>query len=378
MTVRTILFAAASMTAFGHHGLHAQEAGDMIVRVYPVANLVRSVPDYPYEAGLPTSGLKQFAQSAAAITGGGLGGGGFGGGGAGLGGGLGGGGFFQIDDQATGGARDPSPQQQLDLNALIAVITTSIAPDSWNFSGGQATIVALGTSLVVRQTPDVHKEIQTLLQALSQMSDRQTMVTIRAFLITMPPGTTFDKDVKAATNIEELHKAAEEVGEITCFSGQRVHLAKGQRRNVVTSLIPVVSALAVGYQPQIVCLHIGSLLEFTATVDPGGKSAMLDARCTVTDWNEAGDPIKITSEFGPGESSAVTASAKSSGGRSEGTIDRINIGTRQLATTVRVPVTAEGEPAAPVIVGTLGRPSPAADEKDEAAGVTYLVVAVSR
>jgi hypothetical protein len=304
-----------------------------------------------------------------------LGGGGFGGGGL---GGLGGGGFFQIG----GGGGIPVPfssdQADTDLNELIQVIQTSIAPNTWNISGGEATIVALGTSLVVRQTPDAHKEIEGLLEALSQMSDRQTMVTVRAFLITLPPGTTLNMDSKAAMSIDELQKSAEVSDEITCFSGQRVHLAKGQRRNVVTSVTPVVSALAVGYQPHLACVHIGTLLEFTTTVDPGGKSATLDVRCTVTEWNAAGDPIRIISEYVPGEAQTQMATAMTRGGRSEGTIDRVNIGTRQLATTVRVPVTVEGEPAAPVIVGTLGRPAPAANPKDEAGGLTYLIVAVSR
>ena len=69
---------------------------------------------------------------------------------------------------------------------------------------------------------------------------------------------------------------------------------------------------------------------------------------------------------------------ESKGGRAEGSIDRVNIETRQLATTVQVPVTPPGAAPIPVIVGTLGQASPAADANGQAAGMTYLVVVVAR
>lgn len=406
MSVRTILLTVTSVVALSHHALQAQEAGKLEVRVYSVADIVQSVPDYPYLPGLPTSNQDQTLGSPASS------GGGFGGGGA-IGGG--GGGFFQVVGGHPHAANSGVPvqavavRQPTELDTLIRVIEASIAPETWAALGGEATIIALGTNLIVRQSADVHEEIRNFLQALSQQSDRQTMVTIRAFLLSPAEDKELWKtrllerakdDTQASKVMAELERDAKDLGQITCFSGQQVHLAAGKRRSVVSSAQPVVSAFVTAYSPVITTLHIGTLLEFTATVEPGGESAMLDVRCTITDWNDAGEPIKLSTALGsskvPGPGTGDTAIAGGGGGlagqgggvadggfefggvRSEAAIERVNLDTQQLATTVRVPVAAEGATPHPVVIGTLGQPSPAADPKDGKTGLTYLVIAISR
>ncbi|MFO1092389.1 MAG: hypothetical protein U0992_03620 [Planctomycetaceae bacterium] len=387
MSARTILLTALTVTAIGHQALRAEDSGAMEVRVYPVADIVQSVPDYPFRPGLPTSDQGRIPESKSSSGTAGMGG-------------MGGGGFFQIGDVSRLAVPSTSASEPDDLDTLINVIQTSIAPATWSNSGGGAAIVALGTSLIVRQTADVHKEIHALLQSLSQQSNRQTMVTIRAFLLspksaeeTESWNTLLLERRKNAPQggkvMAKLEHEAKDLGQITCFSGQQVHLADGNRRSFVSSAVPVVSAYSGAYQPVITTLHIGTLLEFTATVDPAGKSAMLDVRCTITGWNEGGEPIRFTTETHPGKVSArggggagigggeVADDIEIGGGRSEAAVERVNLDAQQLATTVRVPVSIEGDAPYPVIVGTLGRPASAADPKGEKTGLSYLVISIS-
>ncbi len=49
---------------------------------------------------------------------------------------------------------------------LVKVITSSIAPDSWDEVGGPGSIAPFGSNLVVGQTTEVHESIETLLATL--------------------------------------------------------------------------------------------------------------------------------------------------------------------------------------------------------------------
>src|SRR4051794_8987799 len=133
MSARTILWTVMSAAALGHHAVPAQDTGKMEVRVYSVADIVRSVPDYPFRPGLPTSNQRQIPESSASSGATGMGG-------------MGGGGFFQVVEGGGLVVQGTSIHEPDDLDTLINVIRTSIAPMTWSNSGGDATIVAFGTS----------------------------------------------------------------------------------------------------------------------------------------------------------------------------------------------------------------------------------------
>lgn len=63
---------------------------------------------------------------------------------------------------------DQSPDDQAGFDELISLITTVVEPDSWQEVGGNGSVAAnLPTkALVIRQTQDVHEQIQQLLSAL--------------------------------------------------------------------------------------------------------------------------------------------------------------------------------------------------------------------
>ena len=91
---------------------------------------------------------------------------------------------YQVLDLA--GSDDGKDQQ---LQRLVELITATIAPDSWSEVGGQGTIQVFpgGSSLVVRQTEDVHRQIQVLLQSLSRLLITQTQSTRKTVSSTVEP-----------------------------------------------------------------------------------------------------------------------------------------------------------------------------------------------
>ena len=88
-----------------------------------------------------------------------------------------------------------------DFESLIELITTTIAPTTWDEVGGPGSIAPFETnlSLVISQTQEVHEEIADLLEQLRRMQDLQ--VTIEVRFITLNDnfferiGVDFDFDI---------------------------------------------------------------------------------------------------------------------------------------------------------------------------------------
>jgi len=90
---------------------------------------------------------------------------------------------------------------QADFDSLMDLITSTIAPTTWDDVGGAGSIAPFDTnlSLVVSQTQDVHEEINDLLEQLRKLQDLQ--VTIEVRFITLNDnfferiGVDFDFDI---------------------------------------------------------------------------------------------------------------------------------------------------------------------------------------
>ncbi len=160
----------ASAFAFGQNNKAQEEKKpEYVLKVYRVSDLFTPRPDYPYQAGIPTTGtLKPSSSSGTGGETGGFGGLGAGGqGGMSGGGGMGGGGFFQVPDsiprvaQIGGGDEGggfgggmggmgfnagPGVDETLRFNRdeLRDAITYSVLPDTWADSGGEARFDSLG------------------------------------------------------------------------------------------------------------------------------------------------------------------------------------------------------------------------------------------
>lgn len=343
----------------------ANGQNQFVLRTYDVGDLVMSISDHTYsETTLRTSGglqapgaadtqfsttstprspRIQFAQ--------------FGGGG----GGFGGGGFVE-----GGGGRRAMPANGAELSVtlddLINGIAITIAPDTWVPTGGEGQITAIGSSLVVRQTPEVHQMIEGLLEALrSGSGKRQTLRVDARWLLLMSDDLdkllAGDEGKLDRETLEFLTRQPATIRGITnCFSGQLVYLVSGTRRNVVRSYIPVVGSVdrssalepqfsgsagpvvsfvsdqsafasdrSVGYQPIVDTPNFGALLEIRPTVVPGDQGVTVDLKSTITVPSERKDTEAIAKEADRGAP----------------VVDRIAIETQEFATTLRMPL---GEP----------------------------------
>jgi len=119
----------------------------------------------------------------------------------------------QVAGGATGAGGGPSTQPmgfgpggmgggaQADFDTLIELITTTIAPTSWDEVGGSGSIQPFPTnlSLVISNTEEVHEQIVDLLDQLRRLQDLQ--VTIEVRFITLNDsfferiGVDFDFDI---------------------------------------------------------------------------------------------------------------------------------------------------------------------------------------
>jgi general secretion pathway protein D len=97
-----------------------------------------------------------------------------------------------------------------DFDTLIELITSTIAPDSWDEVGGAGAIeqFPVNLSLVISQTQEVHEQIQDLLDQLRRLQDLQ--VTIEVRFITLNDnfferiGIDFDFSIDDNVNIDQI------------------------------------------------------------------------------------------------------------------------------------------------------------------------------
>jgi len=313
------------------------------------------------------------------------------------------------------------------IGQLIDVIENLVHSQTWDRTGGPGTIAPFGGRLIITQTPEIHVAIHELLNSLrNTQGGAQSTVTIRAWWLrldnaqyqkltsNMPPASPPTVDRK---QLEQLaSEKGVDSGQVTCFDGQTVHIISGRFRNAITSVIPVVgqaepqpesldskgmenalaavdspqtnrilaqmlfapkeqkghgglngTALAaadeapttlpggktipsegiVGYQPEITIQHAGAMLEVTPTRLPESRAIILDLRSIVNRWDA--QPEKPV-EF-----------------RNSMPLDRTNVVSQQLSTTVKVPVRT------PVLVGGLSL-QPGAANDAESKSQLYLVI----
>ncbi len=413
-----LMSSLASAQPAGNLVAKQQPAGkdeELTLKVYRVADLFTPRPDYPYRGGLPTTDTGNMSPSGNV-------GGGMSGGGGGLGGGSMGGGFFQVSDpirvaqfgggggglgggsglgggglgssagmDAMGGLNSTVGGEEslrFTRDELIQAITSTILPESWETYGGKGVCTPLGGLLLIKQTAEAHKLIEKLLSDIRTEGGTSHTVTIDALWLSLTaddfeklaPGQKGQggdlspvdpKQLKDLANNNPSHQ-----GRLSCYNDQTVHLVAGNRRTVVVNVVPTVGFYSIGYTPQVAFPNVGVLLQIRPTVDPNRKSAVLNVTSTVTEWEDPGEPFKITTKFEGGENKGIVTK----GGATEVTVDRVNLNTQHLGTTVRMPV------GQPVLVGGLSRvgtdlqtkPKPEDKDKEkESDRQLYLIIKIT-
>ncbi len=237
----------------------------LVVRMYDVKDLVTRNGDYPFQGfilpavsnqtsipGPAPSNLRSSSSGGGGFGGGGGGGGGgvfrvppvspkptqFGGPGQ-RGGGLGGGGL--------GGGGGPRLKDA--VYELTAAIIETVAIDEWYENGGMGTITNLGEILIVSQTPTIHKQIDAFLNLLrATRKTNETPITIKTIWLTIDEAQLDSLKVtkNQAVDLAALKALAKDHGwrgQITCFDGQTVHIAAGNLKSSIESVIPVVGQI---------------------------------------------------------------------------------------------------------------------------------------
>jgi type II secretory pathway component GspD/PulD (secretin) len=217
------------------------------------------------------------------------------------------------------------------LDQITKLITDTVAPETWKVNGGTlGAISEFNNELVITQKAENHDAIDQLLSELRQNS--ASVVRIRADWVLLASGQIeglfkngkddtsalpeISRDLMAKLPAATVHFTAD----ISCFSGQTVHLASGRARTMITGAMPVVANGASAYAPESFYVQYGLSLQVkpTTTTD----SATLDL---MSEASEARDDAPTTQ---PG-----------------GSIDRVNTVDQHFHTSVQVPLNK------PVLIG---------------------------
>jgi hypothetical protein len=190
---------------------------------------------------------------------------------------------------ATGGfsGSNPPPPPPKPIDNLIQGIVATVDPTSWKIAGGSTgQILSFNGELLVTQTPENLKKVDAVLSQLR--SGKPSPVRVRADWIVLQPGKLDEllkngRDDKSAfpeINRDALDKLSLEtahyMADISCFSGETVHLASGRSKSLLTESTPVVGQATMGYEIKPELVQYGVALQVMPVVS--GDSATLDLK----------------------------------------------------------------------------------------------------
>jgi hypothetical protein len=377
----------------------------MVVRVYDLSDLFSLAPPYPANSVsdfsgqatplFPTSGTGWSGSGAAGFGGMGMMGG-MGGMGMGGMGGMGGGmmavptGYYNVQSPAKSRApRQPASAQQpggavaarTSIDQLIDAIETTISPNMWQDTGpGEASIAALGNSLLISATEDMHEQIATLFDSFRQRWGTLRTISVQAHWLWLsepevakllapgarPPaadaprafGLVDDAAWEALAGKTQKDREQQPAGYqavVTCYNGQTVHVFSGSQKHFVASLMPYVggnfqiatprnpptpptpvvkgadgSTAAVGYEPLIASIQEGAALQITPMATTRAKYVVLDIHSRVLQVQEKAATAARSPEAAPPMGSLIRDVVAA--------VDRPVMVNHHLETTLRVPV----------------------------------------
>jgi hypothetical protein len=253
-----------------------------------------------------------------------------------------------------GGASSSKSAGAIEAPALMELIRSTVATTTWRDNGGSlGQVRALGTILVVEQSPEAQAQIQKLLDELRKIVGPMQVMTVHATWVMVQPGSIAKTTTEATDEWMAKQKLVCE-SQVTCFSGQTVHISSGIDRLNTTNLTPVVASSAVAYAPTTMVGLVGMAWQITPQGVPGSEDAVVDI-------------LSIVSQQGPSEQLVVNSYAAEGRARVEGALDRLNLICQELRTTARIPMKKR------IIVGGMTLNPSKADD----VGQLYLVLEVS-
>ncbi len=203
------------------------------------------------------------------------------------------------------------PSSGYDIQPMIDVVTSAVAPRSWQDNGGVGTInnVPYGV-LVISQTREVHMRIEHFLADLRARRQARPTLSVELHWLWLDAqqcdrllaGREKPSQARLSLAIDpqQLQRIVRDVpgfhAQVACESGFGTALAAGDSRSVIISAAPVVDG-SIGYMPVISTPNVGLTAQVRPTLVAGTKTAILDIVSIITRWDRSRKPAIIGSAW---------------------------------------------------------------------------------
>ncbi|HLF92007.1 MAG TPA: hypothetical protein VJB14_00975, partial [Planctomycetota bacterium] len=190
------------------------------------------------------------------------------------------------------------PRERMTSDQLEDLIKTHVAPESWSNKRNSIKSEG-GRVLVVRQKPEVLKEIERYLNSF--ILQRSQVITTEAVAIAFKkgaraewekevpallPGGYFADEDKFAKLFEEAAKAQKvriaALAEITGYPQQRVHVASLVEESYLQDYEPQVSTSAAQFDPIVGILQTGFVLDASPAFIAGNDRILVPLKASLT------------------------------------------------------------------------------------------------
>ena len=295
----------------------ATKPAETITRVYDTRDLTISVRDFPFTG---TMGMPSENNGPMMVPG------------------------TNQEPMMGGPAPTTRPAREQREADLVRLISDTVAPESWRDAGGTVgAIRMIGGQMIITQTEDAHRMIQSILQ---QLRDVNGVIRVQAdwlllsldqlnALAAKPQQGAAAPKVKLL-DPQQLAKLAPDVvryhADLSCFGGQTISVSSGRARSVVYDLEPVVAQNAAAAKPDIRQVQEGAMLEVTALRISGSDEAVVEVHSRVAQFGEPGTArvYSSSSTTQPGDRSLLAIPDTM-------LLDKLNIVSQDLRSTLRMP-----------------------------------------
>lgn len=271
----------------------------------------------------------------------------------------GGGGLFGSDNDIV----DDVPSRGEVIDQIVELIQDTTGEPEW-WLDEAFTLRELNGQLVIRATPEVIEDIQTLLNDLGKTLGKmvaiegQWFVVPRELLDGLDGGFVMDGDAYAA--LREQMDAGDTrrigVARTVCYNGQRVYVYAGNDSTFLSDVEPIPDTGSV--DPTLSTLKNGASLDIESTISLNNRSIALSVRSDVV-VAIAGETVTIPIVGVGGAALPINA-----GGSITGTVDPPADSDQEEGQRLRGNVGGNGElmlPGAPGPVGTVTLDKPSQD-----------------
>jgi type II secretory pathway component GspD/PulD (secretin) len=228
---------------------------------------------------------------------------------------------------ATAARKEPATQDATPAqDRLMDLITSTIAPQSWDARGGSGQIdyYPMGRALVIKQTPDVHEQIADLLAALRRLQNEEVALEVRIigvaedFLKQMnadlpaaaaPPGAPagasqvrFLDDKEAFQFMEAIQadrrSSVQQAPKVTLLNGQLADVDLTDQQAFLTGVDMVSAGGAIAFVPKNETHEIGVKLSARPVVSADQRFVRVELHLQQTELASRVIPLlKVTTQL---------------------------------------------------------------------------------